>query len=637
MTATVDTRPERDAGTRTATTSAMTVRVHVSGSLAFLLLGVALLIVSAATIAWPDLVAGTSVTQYLTYGRTMPMALNTLVFGWLTLGLLAVTYHAVPRMVGAPLAFPIAAAANGLLMIVLVGVGVGSIAIGENVGGRLLEMPWFVDVGLLAAFLFAAVVVSTTVSHSVAERVPVPVWYLLVAPWWLFLSYAVGAIPGLGGAPAELQSAFSATAVTGLWIAAAAIGGGYYLVARLVEGAEFHPRLGRIGFWSLGFAWVWTAGRTLQYGPTADWMETIPVLFTAGLVVAVLTIVADFALAVRGRWEALSGSLPLQLFAAGTVLFTLVPGQMFLQSLRSSSTVVRFTAWEVAFDLLTILGVFTLWTAGLIAHVVASQSGRSWSIGYGRLVSFPLGAGVLFAVGTLWVAGLQQGYTWLAAAQSGAHENTGDGFFNTVAPLHGTEVLTVVGLLVAGLGVLVFVAGGLRRFAMSSEEGALDVDWPDHEIPSTVRRGAALVFALAAVAVFVLPAIDSDREPTLLADQSRNHADGSIEAQGRDVYVVEGCWYCHTQQVRAIVTDVGLGTVSVTGDYAHDPRGILGVARLGPDLAHAGSRAPTNDPAWVRSHLFDPRLERPWSTMPAYGHLTDTDLTALAAYVAGLK
>ena len=637
MTAAVDTRPVPEPGAITVTATAMPVRVHLLGGLAFLLLGVVLLIASAATIAWPDLLSNSSGSEYLTYGRTMPMALNALVFGWLTIGLLAVAYHIVPRMVGSPLAFPMVAAVNGLLMFVLVGVGVGSIGAGQGEGGRLLEMPWYADAGLVITFLVAAVIVSSTVRRSGVEGVPVPVWYLIAAPWWLFLSYTAGAIPGLGGAPAELQSAFSVTAVMGLWVVAAAVGGGYYLVAKQVEDVEFHPRLGRIGFWSLGLLWVWTAARTLQYGPMGDWMETIPVLFSSALIVAVLTIAADFALALRGKWEAVTRSMPLQLFALGTALFVLVPGHMLVQSLRSSSTVVRFTAWETAFDLLTILGVFTLWTAGLISHVAAAQSGRSWTIGYGRLVSVPLAAGVLFAVGTRWVAGLQQGYTWLAAAQSGAHENTGDGFFNTVAPLHGTDVLTVVGLSAVGFGVLALVAGGVWRSGGSGDEDVVEVDWPDHESPASVRRGAAFVFAFAAVAVFAFPAIDSNAEPSLLADSSRDLSDNAPAASGRALYIAEGCWYCHTQQVRAIVTDVGLGPVSAIGDYAHDPAGIFGVTRIGPDLAHAGSRAPTEDAAWVRSHLADPRVERPWSTMPAYGHLTDSELTALAAYITGLE
>ena len=640
MTAAEETQPGPAIDASGSFVSSAAMRLHGFFALIFLLVGTLLLVVAYGGIAWPEAIESSTFAEYLTYGRSLPMAINVLVFGWLTFGLVSIIYYFLPRLVGTQLAMPGVAAGNVLVMAGGVSAGVAAIATGNGSGGRLLEMPWYSDAALALSFLVVAVVVTTTVKRSGLERVGVPIWYFIAAPWWLFLSFTAGAIPGLAGAPAELQSAFTATAVFGMWIATAAIGGGYALVASLVPDAEFHPRLGRIGFWSLGLLWAWTAARTLQYGPMGDWMETVPILFSSALIVAVLAIAADFALALRGRWDAVTRSMPLQLFFAGTALFVLIPGHMLVQSLRSSSAVIRFTGWEAAFDLLAVMGAFSLWTVALLAHVLASRSGREWSPRSGSLIAFPIVGGVLFAVGTRWIAGLQQGYTWLAGVESSAYENFGDDFFNTVAPLQGTDALTAIGLIIAGVGIVVFVVGAVVRSAGSgdsSESPAERFAWPDEERPSVVRRGAAAVFALTVLAVFVLPAIDADREPTLLADSSHDLADGSAEFEGRDIYVAEGCWYCHTQQVRAIVTDVGLGPVSSSGDYAYDPAGILGVARIGPDLTHAGSRAPTDDASWVRSHLSDPRIERSWSTMPSYGHLTDSELTALAAYVVGLE
>ena len=640
MTSAADTMPQTAAPATDLADTRRLVRLHGIISLLFLVVASELILLAYGGVAWPDVFSGTSFDQYLTYGRTLPMAINAVVFGWLTIGLVAATYFFLPRLVRSDLAFPMVAAANGVLMAAGVGVGVVAIGMGENAGGRMLEMPWFADVALAVSFLVFAVIVTTTVRRSNQPTVGVPVWYFIASSWWLFLAYSAGAIPGLTGAPAELQSAFSATALTGMWIASAVVGGGYALIAHLIPEAEFHPRLGRIGFWSLGFLWAWTAARTLQYGPTPDWIETIPVLFSAGLLVAVLAIVTDFALAVSGKTRELMNSASLRFFALGVGLFLLIPGHMLLQSFRSSSVVARFTSWENAFDLMVLFGAFTLCTVGLVGHVLKPGATR-------RVVARPSAwlmiLGILFAIGTRWVAGLQQGFTWLAGAETNAYANTGDGFFNTVSPLHGTDVLTFIGLAVFGVGVLLYLVGLMwpRRASVDSDGGASaeapDFSWPDEERPLVVRRGAAAIFALVVVAVFALPAIDSDREATALADESRNLEAGSLEALGRDVYVAEGCWYCHTQQVRAVVSDVGLGPVSAPGDFAYDPPGIFGVARIGPDLAHAGSREPTSDAAWVELHLTDPRAERPWSTMPAYGHLNQSDLSALAAYVAGLE
>lgn len=627
-----DTMSEQDTNGTTAVRTVPTARVLAAGSLLFLVIGLALLLVAAMGLAYPEQGFG----EYLTYGRAMPAALNALVFGWLTLGLLAVVHRAVPLLTGGSPALALPALGAGLLAFAGAGAGVGAILIGESAGGRLLEMPWYADAALVVAYLVTAVAVTATIRRGGAAETPVAVWYLGVAPWMLFLSYALGAIPGMTGAPAELQSAFTATAIYGLWLAPAAVGGGYWLVSRLVPEASFHPRLGRIGFWSLGFTWALTAARTLQYGPMPEWMETIPVLFAMGLIVATLTIAADFAFALRGRWDSLVGSIPLRLFAVGTGFFLLVPGHMLLQSFRSSSSVVHFTAWESGFEYLALLGAFTMWTLGLLIHLTGAFRGAGR---VGRYAVVVAALGTLFAVGTRWVAGLQQGYTWLGGVEAGTHANFGDGFRNTVAPLAGTETLTLIGLAIAAAGFLVLAGGAVvgAVTAGGDDAAATEFVWPDTHPFGSVRRGAVVVFAFAALVAFAMPAFEIGTEPTILADTSRSFEDGSPEQQGRELYVAEGCWYCHTQQVRPIVTDVGLGPVSVAGDYAYDPPGVFGVARIGPDLAHAGSRAPTDDVGWIYEHLLDPRVERPWSTMPSYDHLGDGELAALAAYVAGLE
>lgn len=640
MTVVADTQLEPGADSIGRAPGGAIVRLNALFAVAFLIVGAALLLVAYSGIAWPEAWAGSSVAEYLTYGRVLPMATAALILGWLTFGLIAAIYHFLPVLLETELEFRPAATASTVLMAFGVGSGIGAIGAGAGAGGRLLEMPWYSDAALAVSFLMVAVVVATTVARAGRDRIPVPVWYFLASSWWLFLAFTTGAIPGLAGAPAELQSAFTTTAIVGMWIASAGVGVGYALVARLLPGAEFHPRLGRIGFWSLGLLWAWTAARTLQYGPMADWMETIPVLFTAALVVAVLTIAADFAWAMRGRWEEIGDAAPLGTFAMGMGMFVVVPLLMVVQSLRSSSAILRFTGWDAAFDIFVLMGVFTLWVMAALEHVLADGSGRNWGRRLGTGAGVAVLGGVLFAVGTRWVAGFQQGYAWLAGVESGAYQNTGEDFYNTVAPLHGTDVLTAIGVAVAALGVLMFTVGAVRRLAptrsgVSQEQ--LQVAWPDDERPVVIRRGAAAVFALAVITAFVFPAIDADADPSVLADESRNLASGTPAAEGRDIYIAEGCWYCHTQQVRAIVTDVGLGPVSTAGDYAHDPVGTFGVSRIGPDLAHAGSRAPTNDPAWIASHLVDPRADRPWSVMPSYAHLSPSELTSLAAYVAGLE
>jgi cbb3-type cytochrome oxidase subunit 1 len=592
-----------------------------------LVAGAGLYAMAASQLVWPDVFSGP-----LSYGRLLPAATTLLVYGWLGLGAIAAAWYVLPRLGGDAFDARLAAAAS---LLVLVGALAGSavIALGGGTGGRYLEAPWWTE-AVVAAGLAAAAVAATRAAGGAADRLPVGAWYSVAALWWGAVALGIGAIPGLDGLPASLQARFAGAVVAGLAPTAAGLGVAYFLVSRLVPGASFHPRLGRIGFWSLGFAWLWLGPRELQYGPTPDWLETIPVLFAAGLVVAAIAVIADFAWALRGRWSAASGSRPLALVLAGLVVLAIVPLQMLVHSLRSGSAVIHFTYWELGLQQLLLFGAATFWLLALAAHPYPGRRERSLM---GRVVLWDVAAGLAMATVASWIAGLQQGYVWVGSVNGGEVPNYGDGFRNSVAPLEGILVARTAGLVLIVLGAsaaFLGVVGGLRRFPTEAEE-------PRNDGPTdTVRpvwQGAVGLILTAGLAVFGLPALEVDDDPSVLAAESRSFAGGSVEAEGRELYVQEGCWHCHTQQVRAVITDVGLGPVSQPGDYAHEDADVLGVARIGPDLMHAGGRVGTDTPAWIRDHLVDPRVARPWSTMPSYDYLSDRDLDALAAYIASLE
>jgi hypothetical protein len=454
---------------------------------------------------------------------------------------------------------------------------------------------------------------------------------------WLFLTQVVGAVPGLDALPAEIQSAFTGSALFGLWAAGAGVGVAYFVAGRVLPEAAFNERLGRIGFWSLALSWAWTAGRLLQYGPTKDWIETVPVVFGAGLVVAALAIAADFAAALQGRWSAVKASPPLQMVVAGVGFLVLAVAPAYVASLRAVSAVVQFTPWESGVEAAAILGAFTAFALAGITHVAPAVRGKVWGRWSGRLVVWPVVAGVGVAVVTRLMAGLQEGLSWLAGVQSGAYENANEGFEYSLAPLRGLDTAYVVGLVLVLAGAACFL---LRLLWLSlGSATARDETTPGYTTQplGQLLRGAVAVFTLAALGAFVFPAFDSAPEASVLAESTRNFAANPSAEMGREVYVREGCWYCHTQQVRQVITDLGLGPVSQPGDYVYDPVGLAGARRIGPDLTHQGSRENTGSAAWVRAHLSDPRADEEWSVMPSFDYLDEEELTVLSVYVSGLE
>lgn len=95
------------------------------------------------------------------------------------------------------------------------------------------------------------------------------------------------------------------------------------------------------------------------------------------------------------------------------------------------------------------------------------------------------------------------------------------------------------------------------------------------------------------------------------------------QASGRQVYIANGCVYCHSQQPRDIkqAPDAarGWGRASVAADYAYDTPHLLGTMRTGPDLFNIGARQPSKD--WHLGHLYQPRAYTPGSIMPPYPYL----------------
>jgi cytochrome c oxidase cbb3-type subunit 2 len=89
-----------------------------------------------------------------------------------------------------------------------------------------------------------------------------------------------------------------------------------------------------------------------------------------------------------------------------------------------------------------------------------------------------------------------------------------------------------------------------------------------------------------------------------------------LQLTGRDVYVREGCYNCHSQMVRPFRAEVErYGHYSVAGEFVYDRPFQWGSKRTGPDLARVGGRYSDD---WHRIHLLNPRDVVPESNMPAY-------------------
>ena len=112
---------------------------------------------------------------------------------------------------------------------------------------------------------------------------------------------------------------------------------------------------------------------------------------------------------------------------------------------------------------------------------------------------------------------------------------------------------------------------------------------------------------------------------------------GPLRLAGRDVYIREGCYNCHSQMIRPLRAETErYGHYSVAGDFVYDRPFQWGSKRTGPDLARVGGRYSDD---WHRTHLNNPRDLVPESNMPAYPWLAKSTLDpqSVVSHLKALK
>jgi cytochrome c oxidase cbb3-type subunit 2 len=111
----------------------------------------------------------------------------------------------------------------------------------------------------------------------------------------------------------------------------------------------------------------------------------------------------------------------------------------------------------------------------------------------------------------------------------------------------------------------------------------------------------------------------------------------ALQLAGRDIYVREGCYNCHSQMIRPFRAEtLRYGHYSVAGEFVYDHPFQWGSKRTGPDLARVGGRYSDD---WHRIHLINPRDVVPESIMPEYPWLEKTlvDAEAMPSHMRALR
>jgi len=186
------------------------------------------------------------------------------------------------------------------------------------------------------------------------------------------------------------------------------------------------------------------------------------------------------------------------------------------------------------------------------------------------------------------------------------------------------------------LGLFATVMATLMAIGHFQTRGTAWGEWYDKLLLNAMPFTVLTFLAVAAGGLIqIIPMLTIDKQ--LQTEDRKAEVYTPLELAGRDIYVREGCYTCHSQMIRTLVPDVmRYGDYSRLGESIWDHPYQWGSKRNGPDLARVGGKY---NHAWHFDHMKDPRSISTGSNMPTYGHLheNDTDYSVLPKKIAVQK
>jgi cytochrome c oxidase cbb3-type subunit 1 len=450
----------------------------------WLLVGTLMAVTLAAKLVVPDFL-GTF--PWLGVGRLAGAAWAAVVLGGLLTGFVAAAFTTVPRASGRPLWSERLGAQTVILLDQVVLAGVVLVLLGRTQGIPGLELPWPIDILVVAAVLGVAQNVLATVAGRREPSLAVPVWYQLAGLAVLPLAYGVGnlAAPFFEGVAQQIVAGFG-LAGTATGLAMLGTGTAYDVLAGSTGLPIASDRIALVGLWSLAFAGPWIGQTAAILGPGPDALETVAITFAVWWIVPALALLANVALSIRDDPARALASPPARAVVAGVGFLALSAAQLAAGSLRTIQSVAGATTWDLGWQI-SLAGGLGLVIAGFLLHHLPRAMGRA-------LASARLAArGIWLAVAGLGVSvlgasvgGVVQGEVQVAGVRVGRPLAAGDAWSVIALATRPLRILLVAGGALVLVAVVVLVATLLRTLTAGAEVPAEEMP----PSPALVVEGA---------------------------------------------------------------------------------------------------------------------------------------------------
>jgi cytochrome c oxidase cbb3-type subunit I/II len=636
------------------------VRKFVTATIVWGAVGMLVGLWCALQLALPALNLG----EYFTFGRLRPLHTNAVIFAFAANGIFAAVYYSSQRLLKArPVAWLSKLHFWGWQLIIVA--AAITLPLGFTQGKEYAELEWPIDIAIAVVWIVFAVNFFAMVRNRREKHLYVALWFYiasivtiailhifnnLVVPAGLFKSYSIYS----GVQDAFMQWWYGHNAVAFV-LTTPFLGLMYYFLPKAAEKPVFSYRLSILHFWSLVFIYIWAGPHHLHYTALPQWASTLGMIFSVMLWMPSWGGMINGLLTLRGAWNKVAEEPVLKFFVVAITFYGMSTFEGPMLSVKSVNALSHYTDWNIAHVHGGALGWVGFMIFGMIYWLVPRLfQTKLYSKKLATTHFWIATIGIVLYVVSMWAAGITQGLMWRAFDDTGRLQYPD--FLETVTRL-------IPMYWVRALGGSLYIAGvllGAYNIYRTWKSRPATYTEVEHTVPPMIRaakvaakeeralrreaqapahwhrkwEGAPALFTVLTIGAVVVASAFEILPTFLIGDDIPRIKTVKpytpLELYGRDIYLAEGCYNCHSQMVRPFLDEtVRYGQngkpaeYSKPGEFIYDHPFQWGSKRTGPDLAREGGR---RDELWHLRHFEDPRATSPRSVMPSYAHLLENDI-----------
>ena len=383
----------------------------------WLVFGVSMGLILATEFVFPDLFRG---VPWLVFSRLRQAHTNTVMFAWLSPGMIGTWMYIVPRLTGRKLWSELLGNISAWLWNIAVVVGVVLILAAHTQSREYAEMVWGVDVAVMIAAILILINIYVTVGKRVEQKLYVSLWYISGTVIWFPMLYFIGNVMwnpptgALTGIDDAIFNWFYGHNVLGLWFTTGLLPVIYFLVPRETRTPLYSHFLSLIAFWGIAFFYTGVGGHHLLWAPIPYWLKTIAVAESIGMILVVVAFMMNIFLTMRGNWNRFFTSIPLRFVITGWAAYILVSYQGSHQAIRGINLLTHFTQYVPGHAHLSLM-FFAASTimAGMYYIIPRVMNLHLFSHRLANLQFALYVIGFTFFFGGFVLTGLVQGTAWL--------------------------------------------------------------------------------------------------------------------------------------------------------------------------------------------------------------------------------